>query len=186
MPHIEVLPLGELQTNCYLVWDQDPERVVVVDPGDDIPALRRALQGREAAGVLITHAHFDHILGLPAVADKPIYVHALDAAAMTDPALNCSDRPTAVPATNTVEEGDTVSLGGLDFTVLHTPGHTPGSVCYRCGNDLFTGDTLFVGGYGRTDLPGGDWRQMGDSLRRLIELHGLVIHPGHGGSGRIP
>ena len=188
MLHIEVLPLGPLETNCYLVSrPETPEQVAVIDPGDDIAALRRALQGKTVAGVLITHAHFDHILGLPALAGKPIYVHALDAAAMTDAALNCGPRNPAryVPATDTVEEGSRVALAGMEFTVLHTPGHTPGSVCYRCGDDLCTGDTLFVGGCGRTDLPGGSWQALEGSLQRLMGLHGVRVYPGHGESGCI-
>ena len=85
-----------------------------------------------------------------------------------------------------MEEGSRITLAGMAFTVLHTPGHTPGSVCYRCGEDLFTGDTLFVGGYGRTDLPGGSWEQLRASLVRLMGLHGVHIHPGHGQGGYIP
>lgn len=183
--HIQTLPLGPLQTNCYILWQEQADAVVVIDPGDDIPALRRALAGKTVAGVLITHAHFDHILGLPALPGAPVYVHALDAAAMTDAEINCSPRPTTVPATHTVSEGDAVTLAGMTFTVLHTPGHTPGSVCYRCGDDLFTGDTLFVGGYGRTDLPGGSFDSLRASLRRLMGLHGVSVYPGHGESGYI-
>lgn len=183
--NIQTLSLGPLETNCYILWQKDPQKVVLIDPGDDVPALQKALRGKTVAGVLITHAHFDHILGLPALAGAPIYVHALDAAAMTDESINCSDVPTEIPATHTVQEGDVIRLAGMDFTVLHTPGHTKGSVCYRCGEDLFTGDTLFVGGYGRFDLPGGDWRQLRDSLQRLMGLHGLRIYPGHGESGSI-
>lgn len=182
---IQTIPLGPLQTNCYILEQEKANGVVVIDPGDDIPGLNRALAGRKVAGVLITHAHFDHILGLPALAGAPIYVHSLDAAAMTDERVNCSDSPTVIPATHTVEEGDTVTLGGLTFSVLHTPGHTVGSVCYRCGDDLFTGDTLFVGGYGRTDLPGGNWEQLIASLQRLMGLHGVRVYPGHGESGYI-
>lgn len=186
MIHIQTLPLGALQANCYVVWGDDPRTVAVIDPGDDAAALQTLLRGKMVTGALITHAHFDHILGLPALAGVPVYVHALDAAAMTDAALNCAEYGSAlprVPATHTVAEGDTVALAGLEFYVLHTPGHTPGGVCYLCENHLFTGDTLFAGGYGRTDLPGGDWSALRASLRRLLELPAdLIIHPGHGAS----
>ena len=188
MLHIETLPLGPLAANCYIVWQDDPQTVAVIDPGDDIPTLSRALRGRKVAGVLITHAHFDHILGLSALPGARVYVHALDAAAMTDDEINCGPRGGVSPyvaATDTVEEGDAVTLAGMTFSVLHTPGHTRGSVCYRCGDDLFTGDTLFVGGCGRTDLPGGSWEELRASLRRLMALHGVRVYPGHGESGVI-
>ena len=186
MPHIETLALGPLETNCYILWQDDPKQVVVIDPGDDIETLRRALRGRTVAGVLITHAHFDHILGLPAIEGAPIYVHALDERAMTDADVNCGPAKGVenyIAATDTVEEGSQITLAGMTFTVLHTPGHTRGSVCYQCGDCLFTGDTLFVGGYGRTDLPGGSWEQLRASLQRLMALHGLRVYPGHGESG---
>lgn len=188
MLNIETLPLGPLEANCYIVWQDDPNAVVVIDPGDDIPTLRHALGNRKVAGVLITHAHFDHILGLSALTGAPIYVHSLDAGAMTDDEINCGPRGGVSPyvaATDTVEEGDQVTLAGMTFTVLHTPGHTRGSVCYRCGDDLFTGDTLFVGGYGRTDLPGGSWEELRQSLTRLLGLHHVRVYPGHGESGVI-
>lgn len=188
MLNIQTLVLGELQANCYIVWQDDPDTVAVIDPGDGIDALTDAVRGKTVAGVLITHAHFDHILGLPALAGAPVYVHALDAPAMTDPIRSVADMVGAVPripATHTVEEGDVIRLAGMTFTVLHTPGHTPGGVCYRCGDDLFTGDTLFSGGYGRTDFPGGSWADLIRSLKRLMDLHGLRIYPGHGEGGII-
>lgn len=182
MLNIQILPLGELATNCYLVSLPGQNEVVVIDPGDDKSALQTALQGKTVAGVLITHAHYDHILGLPVVKDAPIYVHEADAPALTDEKLNYAKAPTDISATHLVHEGDVISLAGMDFTVLHTPGHSMGSVCYGCGDDLFTGDTIFAHGYGRTDLYGGSWRDLVASMRRLLRLPGQThIYPGHGG-----
>ena len=91
-----------------------------------------------------------------------------------------------MPATHLVHEGDVLHLAGMTFTVMHTPGHTPGGVCYQCGDDLFTGDTLFAPGYGRTDLPGGSWSDLVRSLRRLLHLPGnLHVYPGHGGDAEL-
>lgn len=186
---VQTLPLGQLQANCYLATKDEASPVVVIDPGDDMLALTRALKGRQVAGVLITHAHFDHILGLPAVSQAPVYVHALDAPALSDSALSLcppGTPPLIAGAPRTVEEGDVIALGRLTFTVLHTPGHTVGSVCYRCGGALFSGDTLFYPGYGRTDLPGGSWQQMAASLHRLLAIReDLTVYPGHGDAGPL-
>ena len=187
MPTIQKLPLGRLQTNCYILCENPEDGVVVIDPGDDILLLQAALAGKKVAAALVTHAHFDHILGLPALGNVPIYVHELDAPAMTDAVRNCAeDRLPAVSATHLVHEGDVLHLAGMTFTVMHTPGHTPGGVCYQCGDDLFTGDTLFAPGYGRTDLPGGSWSDLVRSLRRLLHLPGnLHVYPGHGGDAEL-
>lgn len=178
---IEKLPLGELMTNCYLVAENETSPLVVIDPGDDAAKLRAAIGERKVAGVLITHAHFDHILGLEALRGAPIYVHEADAVSLcSETAAAGYGRVNHVPATDTVHEGDVITLGGLEFTVLHTPGHTPGSVCYQCGDTLFSGDTLFATGWGRTDLPGGDETAMMQSLRRLLRMPvDLHILPGH-------
>lgn len=182
MIDIQTLVLGPLETNCYIVSLPDKNDVVVIDPGDDIPALKRALAGKNVCGVLVTHAHYDHILGLPALKDYPIYVHELDAPAMTKAEYNMASADTAqpcIPATRTVKDGDVISLAGIDFTVLHTPGHTLGGVCYQVGDVLFTGDTLFAHGYGRTDLYGGNFSQLRQSLRTLLRMS-VHIYPGHG------
>ncbi len=188
MLNIETLPLGPLQANCYIVSGDDPFSVVVIDPGDDVAVLRNSLHRRTVAGVLVTHAHFDHILGLPACEGAPIYVHKADADAMTDPVLNCAHwgREPHIAANHTLSEGDKITLAGMQFTVMHTPGHTPGSVCFLCEDQLFSGDTLFAGGFGRTDLPGGNFGELRESLHRLIAMDGnLRLRPGHGESALL-
>ena len=166
MPTIQKLPLGRLQTNCYILCENPEDGVVVIDPGDDILLLQAALAD---FGV------------------KRLGYEELDAPAMTDAVRNCAeDRLPAVPATHLVHEGDVLHLAGMTFTVMHTPGHTPGGVCYQCGDDLFTGDTLFAPGYGRTDLPGGSWSDLVRSLRRLLHLpSNLHVYPGHGGDAEL-
>ena len=178
---------GPLDVNTYVVGKKDGDCCVLIDPGAEEEAVREALHGRQACAVLLTHAHFDHMLyAAPWLAQgAKLYIHKLDAPALADPELNLSTligQRLSLPAADVLlDEGDEVCEAGLTFTVLHTPGHTPGGACYLCGQTLFCGDTLFYHSYGRIDLPGGDAGQMVKSLARLSTLDGETIaYPGHG------
>ena len=185
MLNMKHLALGAYQTNCYLVWDEESPSCVVIDPGynPEIVLAEAKLLGKEIAAILLTHGHFDHVGGVKGIAmdaECPVYLCEKD--------LSMPPQMTAGPLyyTNTYAEGDFVEAAGLSFKVLHTPGHTPGSVCLQCENALFSGDTLFWGSCGRTDLPGGNWATIQKSLKRLAALPGdYDVYPGHGNATKL-
>ena len=180
MLHIHVLPLGDYQTNCYILHNDGSSDCVVLDPGYEPEIILSYLAEKKLnlTAIALTHCHFDHVGAVK------------ELAAQTDCRVYLNQKDLALPPmltngplyyTDTYKDGDTVTLAGIPFRVLETPGHTPGSVCLMTGAHLFSGDTLFAGSCGRTDLPGGDSRAMRNSLRKLATLEGdYDIYPGHG------
>jgi len=173
---LHALELGPMENFVYLVHDHATGRAAVVDPAWEVPAvvaLARA-QGMTITDILLTHSHHDHINGIGEVlAQYDAQLHLLK------PEAQFWGQQLELPTLH--HGGDTIRLGETAIEVLHTPGHTPGSACYRVGQDLLTGDTLFVFGCGRCDLRGGDPEQMFTTLKRMAERlpAATVIRPGH-------
>ena len=185
---ISVLRLGQIGTNCYIFRREGGYKCGVVDPGDQGEQVARWLvdKGLEAEAVLLTHGHFDHILGIPGLReewpDLPVYCHPADLGGRDTTSLFGETFPTvrSFGDITPYREGDHITVAGVELDVLETPGHTPGSVTLRAGDVLFTGDTLFAGSMGRTDFEGGNGEAMKTSLRRLGELPGdYQVLPGH-------
>ena len=176
--NIKTLILGPLQVNCYILWET--EQCLVIDPGFEPERVMKTCDelGLKIQAILLTHGHFDHVGGVKKIAEKTgcqVFLHP-DELSLT-PFITSGK----LYYTDTYAEGDEITLAGMTFTVLHTPGHTPGAVCLHFGDHLFTGDTLFAGSCGRTDLPGGSFATIKASLKRLASLPGNAsIYPGHG------
>ncbi|MCE5342928.1 MAG: MBL fold metallo-hydrolase [Eubacteriales bacterium] len=189
---VETLHVGEFAMNCYLVENTDTHQVVIVDPGSDARRIIAAVGERKPAAVLLTHGHYDHIGAVDALCEHfgiPVYIHIADIPKLTDPVLNVASafgydvcvrtKPTPVA------DNQILTLAGMAITVLHTPGHSKGSVCYLLPHNagLLCGDTLFNGGYGRYDFADGNFSELKNSLRRLLYMQPRVkAYPGHGGT----
>ena len=186
--NVERHVVGELSVNCYIVENTENGECFIVDPGAEAQRLIRCVGERKVRGVLLTHAHYDHIGAADELCARygvPLYVHAGDVPKLADADSNLSklfSRPLEVhTAPVTVDEGE-LELAGLRLQILHTPGHSSGCICCILpdGEGILTGDTLFAYGYGRTDFADGDFTKLHQSLRRLYQLTPrMVAYPGH-------
>lgn len=189
---IRSMCLGQIGTNCYILADEAAGLCAVIDPGDSGEQVAEVIrrEGWTPVAVLLTHSHFDHILGIPGLREAwpglPVYCHPSDMDNHTPfETVFGMQVPTvwSFGGLTPYQEGDTVEVGGLRVKVLHTPGHSRGSVTLMAGGVLFTGDTLFRGSMGRTDLPGGSFNDIMRSLVRLHDLEGdYKVCPGHEGT----
>ena len=183
---IKTLPVGHLETNCYVVTDENTLECAVIDPGAEANTILDYLEDNRlrCTAVMLTHAHFDHIGALDEVLRETgavFYVNKKEEGGqLHGPAFKAPE------GTIYYSDGDEVRVGSLVFRVMETPGHTPGGVTLICGDSIFSGDTLFRGSCGRTDFPGGDLKLELRSLKRIAELPGdYDVYPGHDMSTRL-
>lgn len=180
---VKLLRVGPIGTNCYILEDDQTNLAAVIDPGDEPELIQEALEkeGVEVRYLLLTHGHYDHTTAVPALhwvyPQADIYIHQADANGAGSTLFPLAGE---VDDLKLYDEGDVIRLGDHEIQVLHTPGHSPGSVTLKVEDVLFTGDTLFAGSCGRTDLRGGSYEQIMQSLKRLGELKGdFHVCPGH-------
>ncbi|MDD3278099.1 MAG: MBL fold metallo-hydrolase [Lachnospiraceae bacterium] len=193
MSKIEIknLVLGSVSTNCYFAMNPDTKELIIIDPADRFMDIDRQVMkmGGKPVAVLLTHGHYDHILAAEKCREKyhiPVYAHYFEESVLANAEVNLSaawDMPYTIKPDVTVKDQEVLKLAGYEIKVLHTPGHTTGSVCYYIETEqtLFSGDTLFAQSYGRTDFPTSSSRDMKTSIRRLLtELPDQTrVYPGH-------
>jgi glyoxylase-like metal-dependent hydrolase (beta-lactamase superfamily II) len=186
--YLEAFADNPFATNCWLLAREGREEAVVIDPGFSPDRVRRLLEsaGKRPVAVLATHGHYDHVGAAAELCgtELPFYIHKDDEQALVDPQAWGSGMPIPVPTpadVRTFSEGDVLELADMSLEVLHTPGHTPGSSCFRADDLFFSGDLVFRGAIGRYDFPNSSGEDMWASLRRFLALpDGLGVYPGHG------
>ncbi|MBQ6372768.1 MAG: MBL fold metallo-hydrolase [Oscillospiraceae bacterium] len=179
---IKTIPVGHLETNCYIVTNENTLECAVIDPGDESNTILDYLEDNrlKCKAVLITHGHYDHTGAADTVSEETgavVYMSKADDKRV----MNSNSFVYSLPENGIYfADGDIISAAGLDFEIMATPGHSKGSVTIRCGDALFTGDTLFKGSCGRTDLDGGDTESILRSLKKICSLEGdYEVYPGH-------
>ena len=193
---IQRMVLGPVRTNCYLAVNQETKECFVVDPADMAGLILTEIKEENltARAVLLTHGHYDHIGAaeeLRTALKIPIYASEMELPTLADTEKNLSamfGHPMTVKADRGLKDGEVLGIAGFSVQVFQTPGHTPGGACYYLEEEktLFSGDTLFRGSCGRTDLPGGNWQEMQASLKKLAQLPpDTRVYPGHGAASLL-
>ena len=193
---LECLPVGPIQANCYIIGCDKTLQGVIIDPGGEGEKILQEVkrQGLDIKYIINTHGHADHIAANNFLKQKlsaQLYIHEKDTSFLTDSQSNLSSMLLnpfqSVSADRELKDGETIEVGNLNLEIIHTPGHTPGGICILQDKQLFTGDTLFAGGVGRTDLPQSDTKLLFQSIReKLLCLpDDVAIYPGHGPSSTI-
>jgi hydroxyacylglutathione hydrolase len=186
--YLDVFSDNSFETNCWLIAADGTDDAVVVDPGFSAPRIHELLRaaGKTPVAVLATHGHVDHVGAAAEFCgdDLPFHIHEADALALADPVAwgaGYAREPIPVKDVRMLSDGDVLSFAGFRIGVVHTPGHTPGSVCFRTDGWVLSGDLVFAGTIGRSDFPNSSPEDMHASLRRFLELpDGLPVLPGHG------
>jgi len=193
---LKMLTVGPLQTNCYVLGDDKSKESVVIDPGGDFEEIKKYLDKLklEVKYIILTHGHFDHtgaLSQLKKATGAEILIHSADAGMLSqidqDQPFFLESGTATCSADRTLKDGDKIQFGDNVIEVLHTPGHTPGGISLFIDKVIFTGDTLFCGSVGRTDLPGGSSKKLMDSIKTklLSKYDDYVIYPGHGPESTI-
>jgi glyoxylase-like metal-dependent hydrolase (beta-lactamase superfamily II) len=187
---INKVQTGSLAENCWILRDE--KNAAIIDPGDDAEDILKEIGESKVLWILLTHSHIDHLGALAEIWEKTggkIAVHSNETEIVEKGEPNPPNYPVKfepVEITKKLEDGDVLNFGNLKIEIIHTPGHTPGSCCFRIGEELFSGDTLFKENVGRWDLAGGNLEELRRSLAKLLKLPNEVkIHPGHGSDWSI-
>ena len=189
---IETIVVGMMETNCYIVGDESTKEVFIIDPGSDYKKIKNIIDagGLKPQVVINTHGHGDHI-GADNEFDLPVWIHGSDAEFLQDPSKNLSGAfgflLKTKAASRILKEGDVLTVGRVKLDVIHTPGHTPGSICLKGDDVVFTGDTLFCEGIGRTDFAYGSEEDILRSVKEKLFIlpDDYAVYPGHGPSTSI-